>query len=127
MLSITPLSQLSPTSSSKSLTALMASTSTSHAGLSLAAVAGDDEFCGMLREALSGEEAELFATSFRSYLAHDPRRDFVVDLADVYEWLGYTRKDTAKDVVVKGLVDGEHYTRGQIKIEPLKMSVRQCK
>ena len=46
---------------------------------------------------------------FHAYLQHDPRKDFVVDLDDVFQWLGFTRKDNAKVVVNKILREGIHY------------------
>lgn len=55
-----------------------------------------DELLALLRERLSSEEQLSFLESFYVYLTHDPVRDFVVDLEDVYEWVGFTRKDNAK-------------------------------
>jgi hypothetical protein len=70
---------------------------------SLAAVARvqDDRLLALLRQELSGEEQQMFVTSFSLYLQCNPRRDFVVDLEDVYEWVGFTRKDNAKAAVLK--------------------------
>jgi hypothetical protein len=50
-----------------------------------------------------GEDQEMFLDGFAMYLKHDPRKDFVVDLDDVYECLGFSRKNDLKKVVLKRL------------------------
>jgi hypothetical protein len=52
----------------------------------------DDDLMVLLKEELSTDEQQLFAQSFRAYLAHDAKKDFVVDLDDVYEWIGFQRQ-----------------------------------
>ena len=42
----------------------------------------------------------MFVQSFQAYLKYDPVKDFVVNLEEVYEWIGFTRKDNAKRLVV---------------------------
>jgi len=61
---------------------------------------------------LKGEEQELFLQGFHLYLQHDSKKDFVIDLDDVYEWLGFTRKGNAKTILVKKLQEGTHYVTG---------------
>ncbi len=70
---------------------------------------GPDELLTMLKAELRTEEQQLFLQGFQLYLNHDARKDFVIDLDDVYSWLGFTRKDNAKRVVVRELQSGMHY------------------
>jgi hypothetical protein len=63
----------------------------------------DDRLLALLRQELSGEEQQMFVTSFSTYLQHNPTRDHVVDLDDVWEQIGFTRKDNAKRAVTTHL------------------------
>ena len=74
----------------------------------------DNRLMSMLKEELSTEEQQLFCASFHAYLNHDPKTDFVVDLDDVYEWLGFTTKGNAKRTVVTSLSLGEHYKSSNV-------------
>ena len=53
-----------------------------------------------IRKAFSTEEQKIFLASFYCYL-NFKSNDFVVDLEDVWEWLGFKRKDYAKDLLLK--------------------------
>ena len=54
---------------------------------------------GLLRTELKGEEQRMFLEGFHLYMKHDSRKDFVVDMDDAYEWLGFTRKDNCERVI----------------------------
>lgn len=51
----------------------------------------------------------MFVDSFHMYLKYGTRVEFVIDLDDVYLWLGFTRRDNAKVTVQKNLEVGVHY------------------
>ena len=85
---------------------------TSAAALWSSASADDDELLTMLRKELTTDEQRIFLDNFHTFLHNDPRRDFVVDLDGVYEWLGFTRKDNAKTKLMKTLVEDEDYKTG---------------
>jgi len=55
------------------------------------------------------EEQELYVNSLLMYLNHHPNDDFIIDLADVYKSIGYTRLDNAKRVLVKNFSEGTDY------------------
>jgi hypothetical protein len=44
-------------------------------------------------------EQQLFVSSFYCYLNYDKYTDFVVDLDDVWKWLGFTQKITARMMI----------------------------
>jgi hypothetical protein len=46
-------------------------------------------------------EQHMFVASFYCYLKHDTRKDFVIDLDDVWEWLGFKQKVNAKTLLEK--------------------------
>ena len=77
--------------------------------------ATEDRLLQLLREELNGEEQQMFVQSFHMYLKYNAKKDFVIDLDDVYEWAGYTRKDSAKTSMLGiGLKENVEY-----KIVPL--------
>jgi hypothetical protein len=47
----------------------------------------------------SGYEQQLFVTSFYCYLNYDKSNDFVVDLDEIWEWLGFSQKIRAKETI----------------------------
>jgi len=44
-------------------------------------------------------EQRLFLTSFFMYLNYDSAKDFVIDFDNVWKWLGFTRKESAKKLL----------------------------
>jgi hypothetical protein len=44
-------------------------------------------------------EQQMFLASFYCYLKYDSKSDFVIDLDNVWNWLGFTRKNDAKRVI----------------------------
>lgn len=68
-----------------------------------------DDLSTMLKEALNTEEQRMFVDSCSAYLQYHPKRDFVVDLEDVFAWIGFSSKDTAKASVVNKLELGKDY------------------
>ncbi len=77
----------------------------------------DGRLLQLLREELSGPEQEMFVNSFHMYLNHNAKKEFVVDLDDVYDWLGFSTKGNAKRVLDKQLVDGQHFKTLRIQAD----------
>jgi hypothetical protein len=48
-----------------------------------------------IKESFSNFEQQLFVSSFYCYLNYDKNNDFVVDLDNVWKWLGFTQKNNA--------------------------------
>ena len=53
-----------------------------------------------IKEKFNDNEQHLFVASFYCFLHCDPN-DFVIDLDNVWEWLGFSQKDAAKRVLNK--------------------------
>ncbi|MEI7489602.1 MAG: hypothetical protein WCJ72_19725, partial [Chryseobacterium sp.] len=49
----------------------------------------------------SDHEQQMFIASFYCYLKHDARQDFVIELDDVWQWLGFQSKYNAKRLLEK--------------------------
>lgn len=54
-----------------------------------------------IKQIFTGFEQQLFISSFYCYLNYDKNIDFVVNLDDVWEWLGFTQKVSAIRVLEK--------------------------
>lgn len=54
-----------------------------------------------IKEKFNDDEQHQFIQSFYGYLKYNQRTDFIINLDDVWEWLGFTRFDSAKRVIDK--------------------------
>ncbi len=54
-------------------------------------------------------EQKLFITSFYSYLNYDKTKDFVIDLDDIWKWLGFNQKVKAKVLLENHFVIDKDY------------------
>jgi hypothetical protein len=54
-----------------------------------------------IQENFTGFEQQLFVSSFYCYLNYDKNIDFVVDLNDIWKWLGFQQKIDAKRLLEK--------------------------
>jgi hypothetical protein len=57
----------------------------------------------------SSFEQQLFISSFYCYLNYDKNNDFVIDLDDVWKWLGFTQKVSATRVLEKNFISNVDY------------------
>ena len=62
-----------------------------------------------IKETFTGFEQQLFVSSFYCYLNYDSNIDFVIDLDNVWKWMGFTLKATAKDLLDKQFKIDTHY------------------
>jgi hypothetical protein len=67
-------------------------------------------------------EQQLFVSSFYCYLNCDAKNDFVIDLDDVWKWLGFSIKQKAKFLLEKNFLVNQDYTSSlnlQVKQTPV--------
>jgi hypothetical protein len=62
-----------------------------------------------IQNTFNPDEQQLFVASFYCYLNYDSKKDFVIDLVDVWKWCGFARKDPAKRLLEKHFVEGVDY------------------
>jgi hypothetical protein len=62
------------------------------------------KFLTKIKEQFTNFEQQLFLSSFYCYLNHDQTNDFVIDLDDVWEWMGFSQKCKAKCLLEKNFV-----------------------
>ena len=56
-------------------------------------------------------EQQLFLSSFYCYLKYDYKNDFVIDLDNVWKWLGFQQKVNAKMLLEKQFILSKDYTK----------------
>ena len=54
-----------------------------------------------IQENFTGFEQQLFVSSFYCYLNYNKNTDFIVDLDNVWKWLGFSTKQNAERVLEK--------------------------
>lgn len=54
-----------------------------------------------IQSEFTDEQQQLFVASFYCYLNYDTRADFVIDLDNVWRWLGFFKKNNAKQLLEK--------------------------
>ena len=54
-------------------------------------------------------EQQMFIASFYCYLKHDYKNDFVINLDNVWKWLGFSQKIKAKQMLEKNFVINKDY------------------
>ena len=70
----------------------------------------DKQLLQLLNEQLNTEEQKLFVKSFQIYLFHnDNDTAFIIDLDNIYKWIGFSRKDPAKRVLIKFFENNKDY------------------
>ena len=54
-------------------------------------------------------EQQLFIASFYCYLNYDQKNDFVIDLDNIWKWLGFSQKIKAKQMLEKNFIIDKDY------------------
>ena len=62
-----------------------------------------------IKESFSDTEQNLFVSSFYCYLNYNKRTDFVIDLDNVWRWLGFSTKQKAKQMLEKNFITDKDY------------------
>jgi phage anti-repressor protein len=67
------------------------------------------ELYAKLSQEFNGEEQQIFINNFKSYLTYNQDKDYVIDLEFITKFLGFTRKDHAKRILNKYLIENTDY------------------
>ena len=54
-----------------------------------------------IKENFNDDEQQMFVSSFYCYLNYNQKNDFVIDLDDVWKWIGFYQKVKAKLLLEK--------------------------
>jgi phage anti-repressor protein len=61
----------------------------------------NNKLLAKIKDNFSETQQQLFISSFYCYLNYHPTNDFVIDLDDVWKWLGFAQKYNAKRTIDK--------------------------
>jgi hypothetical protein len=62
-----------------------------------------------VQKTFNNYEQQMFLASFYCYLNHDNKNDFIIDLNNVWQWLGFSQKVNAKRVLEKNFIIDNDY------------------
>jgi len=62
-----------------------------------------------IKAKFSEGQQQLFVASFFCYLNYNSKNEFIINLDDVWKWMGFSRKDPAKVVIDKNFVKDVDY------------------
>jgi len=54
-------------------------------------------------------QQQLFVSSFFCYLNHNSKNEFIIDLNNIWKWVGFSRKDPAKRLLEKDFIKDVDY------------------
>jgi len=61
----------------------------------------NNQFIGKIKDTFTDTQQQLFVSSFYCYLNYHPTNDFVIDLDNIWQWLGFSQKAMAKRTLEK--------------------------
>jgi phage anti-repressor protein len=64
-----------------------------------------------VKNSFTAYEQQIFLASFYCYLKYDKTKDFVIDLDNVWQWLGFSQKVNAKILLEKQFIINVDYTK----------------
>uniref|UniRef100_A0A6C0DKZ8 Uncharacterized protein n=1 Tax=viral metagenome TaxID=1070528 RepID=A0A6C0DKZ8_9ZZZZ len=64
-----------------------------------------------IKNSFNSYEQQLFLSSFYCYLKYDNQTDFVIDLDNIWKWLGFSQKVNAKMLLEKQFIIDKHYKK----------------
>ena len=62
-----------------------------------------------IKDSFTETQQHLFVSSFYCYLNYHPTADFVIDLDDIWKWLGFHAKQNAKILLEKNFIKDKDY------------------
>lgn len=63
-----------------------------------------------IKEKFTENQQQIFVASFYSFLNYDSENDFVIDLDNIWKWLGFSTKQKAKFLLEKQFLINKDYT-----------------
>lgn len=91
-----------------------------------------------IKDTFNDNDQQLFIASFYCYLNYNPKTDYIINMDDVWKWLGFSRKDHCKRVIEKHFMkdidykialpnSGERKNEGGFNKETILMNIETFK
>lgn len=68
-----------------------------------------NRFIQKIKENFTESQQRLFVSSFYTYLNYNSKTDFIIDMIDVWKWLGFSRKEECKRTLTKNFIEDKEY------------------
>ena len=68
-----------------------------------------DRLLTKIKAKFTEQEQQIFVASFYGFLKYDPINDYVIDLDDVWKWIGFSTKQKAKMLLEDNFVKDKEY------------------
>src|SRR5574343_1002602 len=62
-----------------------------------------------IKERFNTSEQQLFVANFYCYLNYNTTKDFVIELDKVWHWIGFTRIDNCKNLLINNFTENIDY------------------
>jgi len=69
----------------------------------------NNKFINKIKETFTETQQQLFVSSLYCFLNYNPTNDYIINLDNVWQWLGFSQKDSAKRVIEKHFVLNKDY------------------
>jgi hypothetical protein len=77
-----------------------------------------------IKTKFSNYEQQLFVASFYCYLNYNSKTDFVIDLDNVWKWLGFSSKHKTKELLEKNFIINKDYKTLNTQLGDQKSNAR---
>jgi len=64
-----------------------------------------------IKDKFNDNQQQIFVSSFYCYLNYDKKNDFIVDLDNIWKWLGFSQKVRAKELLEKHFIIDKDYIK----------------
>jgi hypothetical protein len=64
-----------------------------------------------IKDKFNDNQQQIFVSSFYCYLNYDKKNDFIVDLDNIWKWLGFNQKVKAKILLENHFILNKDYTK----------------
>ena len=68
-----------------------------------------DRLLTKIKAKFTEQEQQIFVASFYGFLKYDPKNDYVIDLDDVWKWVGFAQKVKATALLDKHFIINKDY------------------
>ncbi len=69
----------------------------------------NNKFLEKVKKNFNEYEQQIFITSFYSYLNYHKTEDYIIDLDNIWKWLGFTNKANAKKLLLQYFLQDKDY------------------
>ena len=69
----------------------------------------NNKLLNKIKEKFAEDKQQLFVSSFYCYLKYDKNNEYIIDLDDIWKWLGFKQKNNAKTLLEKNFIVDKDY------------------